>query len=157
MSTSAVIQFHGTTATGKVEAKPTAQIYRHWDGYPEETGCDLLAFIQECKTLESPRLNDPSYLAAKYVVWLAGQFRKEYDRARDTFEEPAGKNPLEFLSLGIIQGKPENWGADYFYVVPCDGKGDGIKCYKISQPAGEPARYEPVEMPAEDTRRLKNG
>lgn len=115
--------------TGKPKAQPTAMIYRHWDGYPSETGVDLVKFLDTCRALPDGRLSDPAYLAAKYVVWLADQFRREYDRKTDTHVLPEGKHLLDFLSVGIVSGKPEDWGADYLYKVVCNGSGR-IECYQ---------------------------
>lgn len=66
MSTRCVVNF---TWNGEVEAK----IYRHHDGYPDsEHG--VIAALQrffadvEAETRDT-RFDDPSYLAAKFVLW----------------------------------------------------------------------------------------
>jgi hypothetical protein len=97
MSTRAIIRF------GYGKGEPDATIYRHCDGYPDgENGvpAGLARFFADVKAQTTDtRFADPAYLAAKYVVWQAGQ------NARD----PA--KPLDFLSVGVVNG---SW-ADYAY------------------------------------------
>jgi len=64
MSTQATVHFQ---ENGKTEAI----IYRHTDGYPEGLGEDLQTFLNEVNKLKDKRFDDPSYLAAKFVVWQA--------------------------------------------------------------------------------------
>jgi hypothetical protein len=85
-----------------------ASVYRHWDGYPDGAGSDILRFLAEARPFG--RNADPSYLAAKYVVFLANIFRR------------AGDHQLNFISVGIVPDKAD-WGQDYTYDVICDGTG----------------------------------
>lgn len=80
-----------------------AIIYRHSDGYPEGAGRDLLDFLNEVGKLKDTRFDDPSYLAARYVVYLAKSF--------------AGENPLDFRSIGVVDKDPGD--IQYRYVVNC--------------------------------------
>jgi hypothetical protein len=85
-----------------------ANVYRHTDGYPDgESGvmADLARFLDdvEAQTTDT-RFADPSYLAAKFVVWQAAQWASD------------GK-PLEFLGLGVCTGDAGD-GA-YVYTVEC--------------------------------------
>lgn len=97
MSTRANIHFNyrdGTTA---------ANIYRHGDGYPDGVLPDLDKFFAavEEQAPDDTRFNDASYLAAKFVVWQAGEIAKMY-----AFDFKTGKpgevKPLNFLSVGIV-------------------------------------------------------
>ena len=85
-----------------------ANIYRHSDGYPEGHGKDLVEFLKELKTtLEDPRLDDPSYLAAKLVVRLANK-SQEYGKK---------ESPYDFLGVGVYM---EDAGdIEYLYTVDC--------------------------------------
>lgn len=80
MSTRCMIHFHDSYS-----GKAQAIIYRHSDGYPgtqdgKEYGVlpDLQEFFalvkEQCKgTMFGMRFEDPEYLAAKFVVWQAGE------------------------------------------------------------------------------------
>jgi hypothetical protein len=100
MSTSAIIQF--TDNDGD-----EAYIYRHSDGYPDSDDgvlADLQKFFRAVKEQTSDtRFNQPSYLAAKFVVWQAGQ--------------NSVPGSLAFLSVGIVS-KETGWG-EYIYTVNC--------------------------------------
>jgi hypothetical protein len=131
--------------TGKAYVGAIA--YRHSDGYPSGNGRDLWHFITLCKKLKDSRLYDSSYLAAKFVVYLAEEFATDY-----MFQSPDGKlhkhftegyksitvprkNRLEFISVGIMMSDP--WDIEYRYTVDC-GKIDPktkrpeVRCFKVS-------------------------
>ncbi len=96
-----------STSAGIIFGKDIA-IYRHSDGYPECTGEDLVEFMYQCSLMKDSRLNNPSYLAAKYVVWLAHFFTKyslwpARNLTKEEYENP--QNYLNFLSVGIINAK----------------------------------------------------
>lgn len=125
-------------------ADTVAIIYRHMDGYPEGAGVDLLQFLNRCKGLSDSRLTDPSYLAAKYVVFLAEMFCRTEDR-------------LDFLSVGVVAEDPCD--IEYRYVVNCGAIGrDGlpkVTCLKVDGPwserfKGRNAQYKPVPIPGYD-------
>ncbi len=104
--------------------KPEAIIYRHSDGYPEAAGVDLKRFIQEVSELPDSRFSDPSYLAAKYVVWLAGMFNKY----------GSTDNPMDFISVGVVSQNPGD--IEYRYVVECNSDFGGedtpeVTCYDV--------------------------
>ena len=83
MSTRSTTHFVDSQAT-YLNGKPMAIIYRHSDGYPSGAGRDLLSFLKECKKLKDSRLSDSSYLAAKYIVFLADMFNHGYERNSKT-------------------------------------------------------------------------
>lgn len=82
-----------------------ANIYRHAKGYPESVLPDLDEFFADVAAQAvDPKFHDPSYLAAKFVVWQAARWRY------------AG-GPLDFGGVGIIA--PDAFGAHYSYTVTC--------------------------------------
>lgn len=86
-----------------------AIVYRHCDGYPEGLGTDLERFFTDVQAqTKDTRFGDPSYLAAKFVVWQAGEYTKE-----------DGKKPLDFLSVGVVSEDPSD--IEYRYLVKCNG------------------------------------
>lgn len=107
-----------------------AIVYRHSDGYPEGAGTDLLRFIDECAKLPDPRFGDPSYLAAKYVVFLAEMFNRNQNA-----------NRLDFLSVGVCMQDPGD--IEYRYTVECGDRSAGcvrnrrscprVRCFAISE------------------------
>ena len=88
-----------------------AIVYRHSDGYPEGAGADLFNFLDELKAnVADTRITDPTYLAAKYVVWLANEFAqlaKKYDHC-------GPYHPLNFLSVGVCLRDPGDIEYRYF-------------------------------------------
>lgn len=113
------------------DGDPTAIIYRHPDGYPECAGVDILRFLEECAKLKDSRFGDPSYLAAKYVVFLADHFNYTYDQS---FAKIRPASRLEFISVGVVMADPGD--IEYRYVVDCgkptaDGK-PTVTCYAVS-------------------------
>ena len=108
MSTRATIHFHYQTST-----KPEAIIYRHGDGYPDGLGLDLQRFFLELeKHVSDRRFNDPSYLAAKWVVWDADQMA-QYTGLNGNKK----KHKLAFLSVGVVMQDPGD--IEYRYHVWC--------------------------------------
>jgi len=103
MSTRATVHF-------RKDGHTAAIVYRHGDGYPKGLGADLATFFQEVKRqTKDTRFSDPSYLAAKWVVYDA----LEYAGRRGSEE----RIPLDFLSVGIVQQDP--FDIDYRYLVEC--------------------------------------
>jgi hypothetical protein len=116
MSTRASIHF-----TSKGHEEIEANVYRHSDGYPDtEYGvpADLDRFFQdvEKQTGGDTRFNDPSYLAAKYVVWQAGQYAGDK------------KRPLSFLSVGVQVSDPGD--IEYIYTVESQPQGRPVVTWK---------------------------
>jgi hypothetical protein len=75
-----------------------AKVYRHSDGYPDGNGgvlADLALFFEDVKSQTSgdARFNDPSYLAAKYVVWQSSKYRRS-------------SAALDFLGVGVLMQDP---------------------------------------------------
>ena len=103
MSTRATIHFEN--ADGQAQAI----IYRHSDGYPEGVGKDLERFFAACTELEGtysgPRFGDPTYLAAKWIVWDS-QINRDRWRAS-----------LDFLGIGVVLTDPGD--IEYRYHVRC--------------------------------------
>jgi len=104
MSTRAVVNFVDTYSP-----QPVAKVYRHCDGYPDGLGEDLKRFFAHVEnTLVDTRFEDPSYLAAKWLVWDSMQ-TYNYDR----------ENPLDFTTIGIVMETPAD--AQFEYDVVCTG------------------------------------
>lgn len=115
MSTRATVWFQHSK-----DSKPTAIVYRHPDGYPEGLGLDLLEFVDEIrKNVPDTRFTDPSYLAAKWVVWDAKRYAVKYDLT-GTALIPMPCHPLNFISVGIVMEDPGD--IEFRYHVICDGK-----------------------------------
>jgi hypothetical protein len=112
MSTRCTIHFHGY---GTPDIR--AIIYRHCDGYPDgEHGvpADLERFFKEVESqTRDTRFSDPSYLAAKFVVWQAGEFARDDSR------------PLDFLSVGVVMQDPGD--IEYRYHVTCGTDWNGSR------------------------------
>lgn len=106
MSTRCTINFGHGAPHGEFQA-PVAKIYRHSDGYPNSEHGVLadLGRFHEALPVDS-RINDPSYLAAKFVVWQAGEFAR-------------GDDPLEFLSVGVLTEDPGD--LEYTYWITDEG------------------------------------
>ena len=112
MSTRCTIHFHDGA-----EEEPTAIIYRHSDGYPDGILPDLEQFFADVREqTEDTRFGDPSYLAAKYVVWQADQYSSS--RNWNLPDAPRIKgNMLNFLSLGVLMKDPGD--IEYRYHIWC--------------------------------------
>jgi len=116
MSTRATVHF-------QEEGRTVAIVYRHADGYPEGLGADLETFFDEVqKNCRDKRFSDPSYLAAKWVVWDAAQ--------HNGFERNPNKSPLEFLGVGICLEDPGD--IEYKYLVACDGDKPKVKVESVA-------------------------
>jgi hypothetical protein len=109
-----------TTHFRRSSGDPSAIVYRHWDGYPEGHGADLLRFFAEVGELSDSRFGDPQYLAAKLVVFLAREFAVDYTwppgAPPDGVETPRS-SPLDFLGVGICLQDPGD--IEYRYLVNC--------------------------------------
>jgi len=109
-----------------------AIVYRHSDGYPDGLGQDLVEFVAEVSHLGDTRLGDPSYLAAKWVVFDVAkgkEWQAKYDREREERGDPpyyADQGRLEFLGVGITLQDPGD--IEYRYLIRCDGKVNDIRC-----------------------------
>lgn len=92
----------------------TAKIYKHHDGYPSE-GIPLLAdfFTTVEEETNDTRFNDSSYLAAKFVVFLARMYTTPSEWAKDRVQ-----GSMDFLSVGINQTDPGD--IEYTYTVDCE-------------------------------------
>ena len=120
MGTPAIIEFKYF----EFDKEPIACVYRHFDGYPEELGTELRLFFQLCKILPDPRLHDPMYLSAKWIV---------YDSKRDHSTPPHQPkfekteyydSTLNFLGVGIVTNK-DAINHDYLYSVICNKPNSG--------------------------------
>ena len=131
MSTRCVTHF---TWGGKVQAR----VYRHCDGYPSGAGTDILRFLRDVEAqTRDTRFNDPSYLAAKYVVWLAGQFAN-------------GDKPLDFLSVGVVLEDPGD--IEFRYVIECGQRGTHPKvaCFDVDGNGANGGECEIPPLPADE-------
>lgn len=99
-------------------------MYRHGDGFPDFLGCDLSRFLDEIQSnLSDTRFGDPSYLAAKWVVWDASRHHL-----------PNALHLCDFLSVGIVTKDPPD--IEYRYLVVCnEGYGEverpTVVCQKL--------------------------
>ena len=108
MSTRCIINF------GKDKKNPDAKVYRHSDGYPKTIRADLQQFFEDVtKQTKDTRFDDPSYLAAKYVVWQA----HEYAETLNARFERVPSEMLDFGGVGVCQKNPGD--IDYEYFVDC--------------------------------------
>jgi hypothetical protein len=113
MSTRCAIHF---TYGGAVHAN----VYRHTDGYPDGSGgiladLDSLFSDVEGQCGWDTRFSDPTYLAAKFVVWQAGKYAWRLN-PRTFVREPAPL--LAFLGVGVQVEDPSD--ISYRYRVECD-------------------------------------
>lgn len=100
MSTRSVVNF---CYNEHIEAK----VYRHRDGYPETVLEDLARFFTSVKEQTADtRFHDPSYLAAKFVVWQAHEYADDLEK------------PLAFLGVGILMVNPGD--IEYEYFINCN-------------------------------------
>jgi hypothetical protein len=112
-----------------------AIIYRHSDGYPKGHGKDLVKFLNECKKLADSRLDDPAYLAAKLVVFLADMFNGTYTYTSGKPKRVRAKSKLDFLSVGVVMKDPGD--IEYRYVIDCGKFENGLpllRCFNTSGP-----------------------
>ena len=122
MSTRCVIKFGCKGDDGKLASY--AMVYQHSDGYPDgEHGVPavLQRFFEAVEgDTSDTRFGDPTYLAAKFIVWATqagraqqAEFRKRIGSAsRDTKD-----GPLNFLGYGVTQQIPGD--VAYVYFVDC--------------------------------------
>ena len=140
MSTRAMVHFVYTDSPTKI----VANIYRHSDGYPEGMVPDLRRFFADVKAqTKDTRFNNPEYLAAKFIVWQAGQYT-------DKTEWHEQKNPLDFLGLGVAM--VDHSDVEYIYTVHCGQSGDPVITCKT--PDGETVDISELlkdEVPVTDT------
>ena len=103
MSTRCTIHFKHAPSVPTI-----AIIYRHSDGYTDgEHGvlAGLGRFFADVQhQTKDTRFDDPTYLAAKFVVWQAGKHTKK-------------DNPLDFLGVGVVTTDPGD--IEYRYIVTC--------------------------------------
>ena len=114
MSTRCIINFG-------VGSSIDAKVYRHSDGYPDGILPDLKKFFKDVMAqTKDTWFDDPSYLAAKFVVWQASLYAQKLD---DKFQYVPAEM-LDFTGVGICQENPGD--IDYEYFVDCghmDAKG----------------------------------
>jgi hypothetical protein len=120
MSTRCTIHFHWNK-----KEKPTAIIYRHGDGYPEEVLPDLEQFFTDVEEqTNDTQFGDPSYLAAKFVVWQADKNAMNYRPDASGNWGYIKGNMLDFISLGVLVDDPDD--IEWRYHIWCGG--DAIWC-----------------------------
>jgi len=107
MSTRCIINFG-------IDDNVNAKVYRHSDGYPSAVLPDLQEFFEDViKQTRDTRFDDPSYLAAKYVVWQA----HEYAEKLNSRFERVPSEMLDFCGVGICQENPGD--IEYEYFIDC--------------------------------------
>lgn len=102
MSTRASVHFCDKSGTTQ------AVVFRHTDGYPEGLGEDIRKFFKAIKEQcgQDTRFNDPTMLAARWVVWDAAQMADSSDK------------PLKFLSVRIML--QDSGDIEYRYKILCN-------------------------------------
>jgi hypothetical protein len=134
-----------------------AIVYRHTDGYVKGNGLDLFTFLERCKKLKDSRLNDTSYLASKYVVFLAEMFSKDLSHKdkNGRYHPIPYKDRLEFISVGVVMTDPSD--IEYRYTIDC-GKIDSktglpeVRCFHVSMnDDGTDSLCVEVEIPGKTT------
>lgn len=84
-----------------------ANIYVHYDGYPENRVPELYRFFNAVKEqCNDTRFNDSSYLAAKFIVWYSMQQVSD-----------AECSPLDFLGIG--PAVEDSGDIEYRYTIDC--------------------------------------
>ena len=94
-----------------------AIVYRHSGGHPDAVLPDLEKFFAAVEEqTKDTRFDDPSYLAAKFIVWqarqLAWHFSDNYKR------EPS--QPLDFIGVAPVLHDPGD--IEFRYHVLCTGR-----------------------------------
>lgn len=96
--------------------KPIASVYDHWGADNPEDAFALIERFYEAveeQTTDS-RYGDPSYLAAKFLVW----------RAHEYTTGPYRKGTLlDFLSVGIFPTGKEPGDVECILTLACETKG----------------------------------
>lgn len=126
MSTRSTTHFIDSSYINPDTKKPylSAIIYRHTDGYPEGAGTDIFRFLERVSKLNDTRLSDPSYLAAKYVMFLAEKFGSGLSAQLRQMRYPTNDS-LDFLSVGVVMDDPSD--IRYRYIIDCGKIGaDGL-------------------------------
>lgn len=139
MSTRATINFG---YEGDSKKHVVAKIYHHSDGYPDGQH-GILAKLQRFFTAveeqtTDTRFDDPSYLAAKFVVFVAAgnrEISRQYGGAKE------GDCPLAFLGVGVLQENPSD--IEYEYFVSCGRSQGRPEVYWRLADDGEEYRSEP--------------
>jgi hypothetical protein len=94
-----------TSAIIKIEGLNFAQVYKHYDGFPE----NILPWLEEFNTeFQRNRGSDPEYKLA--------QLLRSSKRLEDKFD----LDPNNFTGWGIVSSK-EEWGAQFIYTLHKDG------------------------------------
>lgn len=121
-------------------AEVQANVYRHSDGYPD--GDDgVLASLErffaavEQQARADTRFEDPSYLAAKFVVWQAGM---KATRLNPHTFKPEPAPPLAFTGVGVQIEDPGDIA--YRYRVDCRIDANGARPAVTWQKASEPVQ-----------------
>lgn len=148
MSTRCAIAFgYDSNHTHKV-----ALVYRHSDGYPSGAGADLLQFFEDVKAhvqRGDTRFDDPSYLAAKFIVWLT-----QMHAHSDWRKKRGDDHLLSQIGVGVLMDYPGD--LEYVYVVVCKERDQTpqVFVHKTSndgEPVGDPvALQEMLKTEAED-------
>ena len=141
MGTRATVHFRGPWNVGAgpfdSSQNPKAIVYRHFDGNPSGLGEDLRKFFAEVITqTKDTRFTDPSYLAAKFVVWQAGEYAEEdYKNGQWVKRDPP--RPLDFRSVGVVLEDPDD--IEFRYHVLASESNGVPPMVLVEQPEGDDA------------------
>jgi len=91
-----------------------AIVYRHYDGY--DIPDDMKDFFTELKeNVNDTRFNNPTYLAAKFIVWQAHEYTKKTDYQKES-------HYLDFL--GVSPSLENHDDIDVCWLVNCNQSDD---------------------------------
>jgi hypothetical protein len=129
MSTRAAVIFKNNYAA--------VAVYNHCGGYPSGLGNQLLKFIEKTKAdagrgYYGDRLDDPSYLAARWVFWKI--LRDKVGSGFGPADHYAIDN-LNFGNIGILDPNCLPDDLEYVYTVVCNGIPDIAvrECYSTRE------------------------
>lgn len=115
---------HATFRFVDEQGNTYATIYRHSDGYLECGGRDIFRFFDAVREQTGDtRFSDPSYLAAKYVVFLADNFACKYEWDENGEMRQTKTQPLDFASVGLL-GDGVDCGEEFRYTIHCTNSWD---------------------------------
>jgi hypothetical protein len=97
-----------------------ASVYVHDGGGPDHLGCEILDFLYSLEKSVDPRYDDPEYLAAKFIVFLA-------DR------RVSGSKKTDVTGVGATRNEYDTEWKYYFNCMEAEGyRKPSVVCYHIS-------------------------
>jgi len=106
---------------------PEVLLYKHSDGYPEDTLVAIADFLKEFVPARGVEV--PEYLMAQLLVSLVNRSNRERDAFEAKFyaDRPAAREP-NFLGFGICGDKQLHYDIEYLYkITPA-----GVQVYRVA-------------------------